>query len=378
MTGETIIKEAKKWLGYNGKKFCADYGMPFGQDWCCAYVWDVFRMAGASKLFCGGMKTAYVPTVQEWCALNLKRVSLAKAKAGDIIIMTWGGGRRDHIGLITKKGTKDAAYTIEGNTGNAINTKTKVMERVRPKSQVYAIYRPKYEENKMTKGSAKNIVNLARKQIGNGRRKYCEAYGKDNSWCNIFVWWLYGKEGYKLKKTTYARREAKWIKKKWKHISMEDAKAGDIVFFTNTMKGNNKMKGKVSHVGVIRRKGTTKKCYTIEGNVGNKDWKKSIVDTRERGIKYVWGIFRPPYPINYPVLPKKGYLDKNNKGVQVKRLQRNLRRLGYKYVIVNGKFDENTEKAVNAYKAKYKMGRKGKFGKKALKMMKKEIGETIY
>ena len=34
--------------------------------WCCAFVWDIFRMCGASSLFYDGKKTAYCPTVKNW------------------------------------------------------------------------------------------------------------------------------------------------------------------------------------------------------------------------------------------------------------------------------------------------------------------------
>lgn len=147
MTGADMVKRAEKWLGYDGEKFCADYGIPFGSDWCCAFLWDVFRMAGQSKLFCNGLKTAYVPTVQEWCALNLKRISPSKAQAGDIIIMTWDGKSRNHIGLIRKPTAKGGTlYTVEGNTGNANNKLSTVQNRERPASCVYAIYRPKYSK----------------------------------------------------------------------------------------------------------------------------------------------------------------------------------------------------------------------------------------
>ena len=67
-TGKDIIAEAIKYLGQNGKKFCKDAGIPWGSYWCCCYTWDIFRMIGASKLFCDGKKVLYVPTAQEGVA----------------------------------------------------------------------------------------------------------------------------------------------------------------------------------------------------------------------------------------------------------------------------------------------------------------------
>lgn len=193
MTGADMVKRAEKWLGYNGKKFCADYGMPFGSDWCCAFLWDVFRMTGQSKLFCNGLKTAFVPTVQEWCELNLKRVPPSKAKAGDIIIMTWNGTSRNHIGLIRKPTPKgDTVYTIEGNTGNDDNRLSRVMNRERPKSQVYAIYRPEY-----TKKHTKRYY-LRKKAAKVAKRMKALEFKYKASWKDCALSW----KGAKKKRTT--------------------------------------------------------------------------------------------------------------------------------------------------------------------------------
>lgn len=153
MTGDKIIKTASKYLGYKGTKFWNDYGLPHGSHWCCAFVWDIFRIAGASNLFYGGQKTAYVPTAQQWLKANCAKVSLANAKAGDIVVFTWSGngynkeiGSRDHIGFIRKAGSSKLCYTIEGNTGAASPYNTTVMNRTREAKYIYGIYRPAYVE----------------------------------------------------------------------------------------------------------------------------------------------------------------------------------------------------------------------------------------
>ena len=152
MDGKTIIKTATKYLGYTGLKFCKDYGLKWGSHWCCAYVWDIFRIAGASYLFYGGQKTAYVPTATVWLQANCKHVTMAQARAGDIVVFTWSGngfnkerGSRDHIGFIRKKGDQNTAYTIEGNTGAKDPRLTKVMEKSRHARYIYGIYRPNYD-----------------------------------------------------------------------------------------------------------------------------------------------------------------------------------------------------------------------------------------
>lgn len=157
---------------------------------------------------------------------------------------------------------------------------------------------------------SKKIVNLAAKQLGNGYKKYCKAFGKNTSWCQIFMWWLMDKEGQKYIKNSFARKAAAWCKKHWKHVSVKNAAAGDFCFFVRGHSGNNKMKGFVVHVGLIRKKsakatkGKNKGdwvVYTIEGNVNGKkkdqrgSWKNKIVAKRTRNIDRVWGIFRPPW-----------------------------------------------------------------------------------
>lgn len=154
MTGKDIINQAKKYLGENGRRFCNAYPLPWGSQWCCAFVWYDFKASGASKYFYGGQKVAYVPTAQAWLKANCEHVTMANARAGDVVVFTWSGngynqerGSRDHIGFIEKKGTKDICYTIEGNTGTGNPTTSKVMERERPAKYIYGIYRPNYEPN---------------------------------------------------------------------------------------------------------------------------------------------------------------------------------------------------------------------------------------
>ena len=161
MTGKEIIAAATKYLGYGGTKFCKDAGIPWGPKcyWCCAFVWDNYRMEDASKLFCDGKTIVYVPTAQEWLKANCKKVEMSKAKAGDIVIFTWSGngynqekGSRDHIGFIEKgtaldkKGNVKYLNTLEGNTGSNDPRTSHVMRRQREPKYIFAIYRPNYDQ----------------------------------------------------------------------------------------------------------------------------------------------------------------------------------------------------------------------------------------
>lgn len=128
------------------------YGGPVNGSWypwCCAFVWDIFRMCGLSHLFYNGQKTAYCPTVENWARQNGQIVNKAAAKYGDIILFDWGGdGVADHIGFVESYNPNTGVYTtIEGNTsdGNDSNGGI-VMRRTRYPSSVRCIIRPKYTD----------------------------------------------------------------------------------------------------------------------------------------------------------------------------------------------------------------------------------------
>lgn len=145
--------------------------------------------------------------------------------------------------------------------------------------------------------TGKQIVNLARKQLGNKYHKYCKAFGKNTLWCQIFMWWLLSyKSGIPYLKDSFARHAAKWALKHWPRVRLKDARAGDVVFFTSEGPGNDTCKGKVTHVGIIRKKGGATYCNTIEGNSGPREkWRSNTVMMRRRSKKYTWGVFRPDY-----------------------------------------------------------------------------------
>ena len=113
--------------------------------WCCAFVWDIFRMCGLSILFYDGQKTAYCPTFYNWAKQKGLVVPKETARYGDIVLFDWDGdGVADHIGFV--ESYNGVSYTtIEGNTstGNDSNG-GQVMRRTRYASQIQAIVRPKY------------------------------------------------------------------------------------------------------------------------------------------------------------------------------------------------------------------------------------------
>ena len=163
-TGNDIIKEAKKYVDKGGSTFWKAYGVG-AVDWCCIFVWYVMKQCGASDLFYDGQKTAWVPSAQEWMAKHGKKVALKDAKPGDIVIFTWNGSSRDHIGFAIKPINSTTLQTIEGNTLSDDCTTSKVAIRERPKKYIYGIYRPKYSEEKK----------VAKKTYGEIRKYRCVA-----------------------------------------------------------------------------------------------------------------------------------------------------------------------------------------------------------
>lgn len=156
-TAKQVMTVAERYIGVteyppnsNKVMFNTDYygSAVSGADypWCCAFVWDVFRIAGASKLFYDGKKTAYCPTVANWGKSAHLTVPISQGRYGDIVLFDWDGdGVADHIGFIVKQYADGSYLTIEGNTaiGNDSNG-GEVMYRTRYQYQICEIIRPKY------------------------------------------------------------------------------------------------------------------------------------------------------------------------------------------------------------------------------------------
>lgn len=154
VSASVVMQTALKYVGVteypansNNVIFNTDYygEAVSGSDypWCCAFVWDIFRMAGASELFYGGKKTAYCPTYEAW-ALS-KKLNVSDGKYGDVATMDFGKGRASHIGFILKKNADGTYQTIEGNTSvKSQDNGGAVMERTRPRSVIRYIFRPEY------------------------------------------------------------------------------------------------------------------------------------------------------------------------------------------------------------------------------------------
>ena len=159
MTVEKILAIARSQLGIkenppnsNRVKFNTAY---YGQEvsgsaypWCCAFVWWVFREAGASGLFYGGKRTASCSTLLGFHKAQAVRENY---RPGDIIFFNFDGKKNtQHVGICE---AWDGQYitTIDGNTAptNEANGGA-VMRRRRAKKYIVGAYRPAYEEDTMT------------------------------------------------------------------------------------------------------------------------------------------------------------------------------------------------------------------------------------
>ena len=155
-TAEQIMSKAISYLGVkevpsgsNNVLFNTDYYgravSGYSYPWCCSFIWDIFRMCGASDLFYNGGKTAYVPAVVNWARKEGLIVDKKSGRYGDIITFDWDGdGVADHIGFI--ESYNGVYHTIEGNTavGNDSNGGC-VMRRDRNVSTVLSVIRPRYD-----------------------------------------------------------------------------------------------------------------------------------------------------------------------------------------------------------------------------------------
>lgn len=193
---------------------------------------------------------------------------------------------------------------------------------------------------------AKNIVDLAKKQLGKGYKKYCKAYGVNTDWCVIFIWWLFHKEkASKLfcngTRQAVVSNVASWAKNAKQTVSLKSAKAGDIVLFDWAGTGY-----KYDHIGLLVGKNKDGSYKTIEGNTLSNNFTKSKVAYRNRYASEICMVIRPKYE-KEAAKPKKYNLKRKLKegckGSDVKELQKKLD------VKVDGIFGPATKKALVKY-----------------------------
>ncbi|NCE63748.1 CHAP domain-containing protein [Pseudoflavonifractor sp. 524-17] len=158
-TGKEILALAASYIGVKEDPPSSNnvifnthyYGGPVNNPnlhWCVAFVWDIFRMAGASELFFGGNKTASCSTL--WTYHKGHGQAVTDFRPGDIVFFDFSGKKKatQHVGIVEAVGG-GFITTIDGNTGTTSEANGgAVMRRKRALKYVTGGYRPKYEAEK--------------------------------------------------------------------------------------------------------------------------------------------------------------------------------------------------------------------------------------
>ena len=232
----------------------------------------------------------------------------------------------------------------------------------------------------------KELLAIAKKQIGNTGEKYRKYVGKSGNWCDMFVFWLFDANGCGslLKWTgiqkTYCPASLEWCRKHLAQIPPYLAMAMDIVYMDWD-------KNKVpNHIGVAEKKDSTAAIKTIEGNTSG-----GKVDDKTRNTDYTMAIFRPhfkPEKLTLGVIEVDGSFGYNS----IANLQRALggltvdgvlgkktvcRLQEYLALKQDGAWGTKTSKAVQSKLCGFK-GKDvdGQFGEKSVRALQKWINKT--
>ena len=181
-----IIKLAKSYVGTKESPAYSNnvifnthyYGHPVSDGngasypWCVTFVWDIFRMAGASNLFYDGKKTAWCDAVRDWAKSRGLVVNKAEGKHGDLVLFDWNNNySADHIGFIDCKNPNGTYQTVEGNTSAGNNSNGgEVQIRTRYLSEIMMVIRPKYEIGSNADASQTPSVGSAKIDLPNLRK----------------------------------------------------------------------------------------------------------------------------------------------------------------------------------------------------------------
>ena len=185
----------------------------------------------------------------------------------------------------------------------------------------------------------KELLAIAKKQIGNTGVKYRNYVRAGGSWCDMFVFWLYDANGcesllpWKGKQRTYCPASIKWCQKNLAQIPPYLAMACDPIYF------DWDKNGVPNHIGVVEERVSLTRVNTIEGNTSG----GKVDDKKREG--YICGVFRPhfkPASVKLAQLAIDGQFDYND----IANLQRALKKLGTYTGPVEGVLGKNTVKGL--------------------------------
>lgn len=136
-----------------------------------------------------------------------------------------------------------------------------------------------------------SVIDKAASYLGQNSRIFTKWRGVASStaWCCIFVCYVLKQCGIEVAgyPTSCDKLDIALTKMGGKHITMKNAKAGDVVLFTWHGGGNNSGKGSRDHVGFIKSRNRDGSFETIEGNTSG-----SRVAQRRRSPRYIYKIIR--------------------------------------------------------------------------------------
>ena len=163
---DAVIKWAASQIGYaesppgsNRVKYWDDYGLGWqGQPWCVAFQWWCFQKADESMAFFAGAKTASCGELLQYYRKQGMVVPIDEVQPGDLAFESFrGGSAPEHIGIVESviSGPVLQVVTIEGNTSPGLGMEGSqdnggcVARKIRYRSQIVAVARPKYKEAEM-------------------------------------------------------------------------------------------------------------------------------------------------------------------------------------------------------------------------------------
>ena len=125
-------------------------------EWCCRFVWWVFKEAGASSLFYGGNETTSCETLFTYHKNKNQYIKPENLQYGDIVFFdkrSEPDGKANHVGIFVEYiDNKAKYYSIDGNTTkDGSGPSTFVSEKTRSVDtaplKLLGGYRPDYDGN---------------------------------------------------------------------------------------------------------------------------------------------------------------------------------------------------------------------------------------
>lgn len=221
-----------------------------------------------------------------------------------------------------------------------------------------------------------SILSVAQSQIGikespagSNRVKYSSWYGLVGPWCDMFVSWCANQAGVGnvVGKYAYCPSHVNYFKSKgWWHDAEYKPQPGDIIFFAS--------RGVACHVGIVERRNGSYSVTTIEGNTsvssndnGGAVMRRVRTYGNPRGSWGILGFAHPPYSngngrVSAPAA--RSWLQKGDRGLEVKELQSKLISLGYSCGNsgADGEFGTDTLNAVKRFQQEHSLVVDGEAG----------------